>query len=324
MTKSILIEAIIEKCKSHSPLTDIEYDTLAKILNLIYGDYKEEDKMEAEYPMNLLNAIRGTDNSCIPDEKSLKIISENLEYVFDNLIEAKEASILKLRCKSYYSLGEVAKIFDLTKERVRQIEARALRKLRHPSRYNKIFSGHKLLDDIEEKNNVLTLKKNELSDLITESMNHIKILSDALNNVGIDVKTNVNTEISYSLPLDEVGFSIRTYNCLKRAGYNTIKDICNATESDVMQVRNLGRRCFQEIRDKLLNYGLSFKPDDKKDNWIPKYVKEEEKDCDDCDDCDEDSGLCETCVHYNGFGNKCSAGFLCNMSMEGCKYYHET
>ena len=172
----MLMDVIIDKCKSHSSLTDIEYDTLAKVLNLIYGDYKEEDKDEVDYPMNLLNAIQGSDNSCIADEKSLKIISENLDYVFDNLMEAKEASILKLRCKSHYSLSEVAKIFDLTKERVRQIEVRALRKLRHPSRYNKIFNGHKLLDDIEEKNNVLTLKKNELSDLITESMNHIKIL----------------------------------------------------------------------------------------------------------------------------------------------------
>ena len=324
MTKSMLMDVIIDKCKSHSSLTDIEYDTLAKVLNLIYGDYKEEDKDEVDYPMNLLNAIQGSDNSCIADEKSLKIISENLDYVFDNLMEAKEASILKLRCKSHYSLEEVAKIFDLTKERVRQIEVRALRKLRHPSRYNKIFNGYKLLDDIEEKNNVLILKKNELSDLITESMNHIKILTDALNNIGIEVKTNVKTEINYSLPLDEVGFSVRTYNCLKRAGYNTVKDICNVTESDIKNVRNLGHKGVIEIRDKLLSLGLSFKSEDDKDNWVPEYVKEAYDNNDEENEYyDEDGGLCETCIHYNGFGNICNKGFLCSLSTEGCNHYYE-
>ena len=348
MADNFMIKVITDKCKNHSALTNIEYDELAKLLELLYGDLNNKDDknidIDIEYPMNLIYCIFGYKNEiAINDAKSIKEVEANIEYILDNLMEAKEANILRMRFRGKLSLGEIAKGFGVTRERIRMIENKALRKMRHPMRAKAIFSPFKLSQEIKEKTDVLTLKKNELSDLITESMNHIKILSDALNNIGIEVKTNVKTEISYSLPLDEVGFSVRTYNCLKRGGYNTIKDICNATESDVMQVRNLGRRSFQEIRDKLLSYGLSFKSDNEKDNYIEE--KEHTNICDECDnryECqlgehdkeackdfvpdeyyDEDSGLCETCVHYNGFGNKCSGGFLCNTSMEGCKYYHE-
>lgn len=368
MSDNFMMNVIMDKCKNHSTLTNIEYDELAKILNLLYGDLNDKDDkdcdIDVEYPMNLIYCIFGYKKEiAINDAKSIKEVETNIEYILDNLMEAKEANVLRMRFRGKLTLEEIAKGFGVSKERIRIIENKALRKMRHPMRAKAIFSPFRLSQEIKEKTDVLTLKKNELSDLITESMNHIKILSDALNNIGIEVKTDVKTEISYSLPLDEVGFSVRTYNCLKRGGYNTIKDICNATELDVMQIRNLGRRSLQEIRDKLLSYGLSFKSDDEQDNLVDEYSNirnkvlnhvlssksDDEKEhiniCDNCDnryECqlgeqgkeacedfvtgeyyDDDGGLCENCVHFNGFGNKCTAGFLCNTSVEGCKYYHE-
>ena len=53
--------------------------------------------------------------------------------------------------------------------------------------------------------------------------------------------------------------SVRSYNCLKRAGINTIEDLTNKTEDEMMKVRNLGRKSLDEVLGKLHEVGLSLK-----------------------------------------------------------------
>ena len=64
------------------------------------------------------------------------------------------------------------------------------------------------------------------------------------------------------LPLDELEFSIRTYNCLKRAGINTLGELCDRTPEDMFKVRNLGRKSLEEVLAKLQEYHLSLKDAD--------------------------------------------------------------
>lgn len=61
------------------------------------------------------------------------------------------------------------------------------------------------------------------------------------------------------MDLDELEISVRAYNCLKRSGINTIEDLCNLTEDDIMRVRNLGRRSFMEVLNVMKDNGLKFK-----------------------------------------------------------------
>lgn len=62
-----------------------------------------------------------------------------------------------------------------------------------------------------------------------------------------------------NLPIEEIGFSIRTYNCLKRARKSTVQDLTGMTESDYQKIRNLGAKSTLEIKEKLKTLGLSFK-----------------------------------------------------------------
>jgi DNA-directed RNA polymerase subunit alpha len=55
---------------------------------------------------------------------------------------------------------------------------------------------------------------------------------------------------------------VRSYNCLKRAGINTVEDLTNKTEADMMKVRNLGRKSLDEVVQKLKTLGLTLKPTD--------------------------------------------------------------
>ncbi len=58
---------------------------------------------------------------------------------------------------------------------------------------------------------------------------------------------------------EELDLSVRSFNCLKRAGINTIEDLCNRTIKDMIKVRNLGRKSLEEVRSKLESLGLTFK-----------------------------------------------------------------
>ena len=59
-------------------------------------------------------------------------------------------------------------------------------------------------------------------------------------------------------PIEEVEFSVRAYNCLKRAGIHTVQDLVNKKEGEVTKIRNLGKKSLKEVLDKVEESGLSF------------------------------------------------------------------
>jgi DNA-directed RNA polymerase subunit alpha len=61
------------------------------------------------------------------------------------------------------------------------------------------------------------------------------------------------------MTIDELELSVRSYNCLKRAGINTVGELCNKTSEDMMKVRNIGRKSLEEVLAKLKELGLSLR-----------------------------------------------------------------
>ena len=64
------------------------------------------------------------------------------------------------------------------------------------------------------------------------------------------------------MTIAELDFSVRSFNCLKRAGINTVEDLINTSEEDMMKVRNLGRKSLEEVLAKLKELGLQLNPSD--------------------------------------------------------------
>ena len=95
-----------------------------------------------------------------------------------------------------------------------------------------------------------------------------KVLSEHLNSF-IDLSENAKTaeimvekednekEKVLEMNIDELELSVRSYNCLKRAGINTVEELTNRTSEDMMKVRNLGRKSLDEVLAKLKELGLS-------------------------------------------------------------------
>ena len=73
----------------------------------------------------------------------------------------------------------------------------------------------------------------------------------------IVVKENDEKEKILDMNIDELELSVRSYNCLKRAGINTVEELTNKTSEDMMKVRNLGRKSLEEVLAKLKELGLS-------------------------------------------------------------------
>lgn len=61
------------------------------------------------------------------------------------------------------------------------------------------------------------------------------------------------------MTIEELDLSVRSYNCLKRAGINTVQELANKTEQEMIKVRNLGRKSLEEVKIKLQELELGFK-----------------------------------------------------------------
>ena len=63
----------------------------------------------------------------------------------------------------------------------------------------------------------------------------------------------------FDMTVEELDLSVRSFNCLKRAGINTVEELINKTEDEMMKVRNLGVKSLEEVQAKLASLGLSLK-----------------------------------------------------------------
>ena len=92
---------------------------------------------------------------------------------------------------------------------------------------------------------------------------HFNIVTD-LNSIsdvsGLMAEKKVDT-ITKTLetPIEEIEFSVRAYNCLKRAGINTVQDLISKKEIEVTKIRNLGKKSLKEVIDKVKEMGLKFR-----------------------------------------------------------------
>lgn len=88
-------------------------------------------------------------------------------------------------------------------------------------------------------------------------------LSEVAKNTQVMIeKEETKKERVLEMPIEELELSVRSYNCLKRAGIFTVEDLTNKTESHLMKVRNLGRKSLEEVINKVKSLGLTFKDED--------------------------------------------------------------
>lgn len=75
-------------------------------------------------------------------------------------------------------------------------------------------------------------------------------------------KEETHKEKMLEMTIEELDLSVRSYNCLKRAGINSVQELTDRSEADMMKVRNLGRKSLEEVKVKLTDLGLSLRKED--------------------------------------------------------------
>ena len=94
--------------------------------------------------------------------------------------------------------------------------------------------------------------------VLSEHLNLFINLSEAAQSASIIAEKKTEEPVSKTdMSIDELELSVRSYNCLKRAGINTVKELCKKTPEEMMKVRNLGRKSLEEVLAKLKELGLT-------------------------------------------------------------------
>ena len=130
------------------------------------------------------------------------------------------------------------------------------------TRVGQITDYDKLTLDVYTKG---TLDPDEAVSLAAKVLSeHLKLFIDLSENaktaeVMIEKEDNEKEKV-LEMNIDELELSVRSYNCLKRAGINTVEELCNRTSEDMMKVRNLGRKSLEEVLAKLKELGLQLNP----------------------------------------------------------------
>ena len=99
--------------------------------------------------------------------------------------------------------------------------------------------------------------------IMIEHLNIVTNLSEIADVTGImNAKQEDSKTKKLETSIDDLDFSVRAYNCLKRAGVNTLGDLTSKSEVEMMKIRNLGKKSLKEVIDKIKDMGLRFREDD--------------------------------------------------------------
>lgn len=208
--------------------------------------------IEAPWPYNLLDDLinpygQARWDSVINDDQLA-----GLEYAISTLDDRTQKLIY-----GYYrdgmTLHEVAQANGITAERVRQIVAKGVRFLRHPMKRKFVelgLEGAKAKNDYDRRMLEISQDMEVLSELEASLRARYVALGTALamlpNNSEIQ-KASVK-----SAPIDELDLTVRSWNCLRRAGIKTVGDACEAAkEGRLTKIRALGRKSLDEILTKI-------------------------------------------------------------------------
>jgi DNA-directed RNA polymerase subunit alpha len=112
-----------------------------------------------------------------------------------------------------------------------------------------------------------SIRPDEATSLSAKILNdHLRLfigLTESLSDVEIMVdKEEQQKDKILEMTIEELDLSVRSYNCLKRAGINTVEELIQRNEEDMMKVRNLGKKSLEEVVNKLAELGLSLRKDE--------------------------------------------------------------
>lgn len=197
-----------------------------------------------EFPYNLLTAIKAQ-TELVPPSTMTADRTRGLQYALSTL-EPREYEILMFRYADCLSLPEIGGHFDRSPERIRQIEQKALRKLRMPSRWNYIKLGVAGYWQFR--------KKSYYDQGYTHGYKAGYEMGRKDERTGREQAYEDNPDMN--LTIENLNLSTRAYQCLRKLVCHKIGDVAQKEADDIWRTRNMGKKTADEIAQALRNHGI--------------------------------------------------------------------
>ncbi len=250
-------------------LDGVYEDIMTIILNLkgvVFKNYSNETKVvhlnvEKEGEITAGDITHDADIEIINKDKVLAHLSEGAKLDMDITITNGRGYVTSEENKRIYGInkpGEIA--VDSNYSPIEKIAYS-----REDARVGQNETYDKLILDVWTDGSIKPEEAVALASKIL--IEHFQILTDlsAIADVsGMMIeKTEDPKAKALETPIEDLDFSVRAYNCLKRDGIHTIQDLVNRSESDMMKIRNLGKKSLKEVLDKIRELGLVLREEEK-------------------------------------------------------------
>lgn len=204
-----------------------------------------------EWPYNFISVL----------EFNVENVIEHFEERYDALYEKgtitpREKDILDKKYKDVKTLEEVGNEIGVTKERVRQIISKAVRKLRHRQSFFEC-------GDYEHPEKVA---KEKVKQLIEEQKQ--RWTYESAKKFIEEYESTHQQELNSELLIEELDLSVRSCNCLRRAGIKTVEELANKHIRDMYKIKNLGRKSLKEVVIAMNNLGFEIKGQEEFGVWV--------------------------------------------------------
>lgn len=235
-----------------------------------YTKAAHREDISSQYPQNIFRAIFGTPIDPETHEEIGQMLGDRgaleIAMVLANLSD-REAEVLRYRYQKNKTYEELTDVFGIGRERIRQIEAKALRRMRKPvvTRLLRMGANGWLKDLVESEANRIAEERipREVSKQISERLEWARERLMEREAEELEMALNGDPDpkviLAENITVDEMELSVRSYNCLRRAGYNTVADIIAKTYDELKCIRNLGKKSLEEIINKVNELGFKIK-----------------------------------------------------------------
>ena len=262
---SVKIDGVLHEFQTIEGVVEDVTTIILNLKNVVIKKHCEEDKI-IRLNATTEGVVRAGDFECDPD----------VEIINKDLVIANIAKGGKLIMEMNVSSGKGYVRADDNKELLsdRKIGVIAIDSLYSPiervayevedARVGQSENYDKLIIDVWTNSSIKPEEAIALaSRILIEHLEIVANLNNIANVTGLMKEKAEDPKVkALETPIEELDFSVRAYNCLKRAGVHTLQDLVNKSDAEVMKIRNLGKKSLKEVLDKVKELDLNLKDED--------------------------------------------------------------
>ena len=259
---SVKIDGVLHEFQTIEGVVEDVTTIILNLKNVVIKKHCEEDKI-IRLNATTEGVVRAGDFECDPD----------VEIINKDLVIANIAKGGKLIMEMNVSSGKGYVRADDNKELLsdRKIGVIAIDSLYSPiervayevedARVGQSENYDKLIIDVWTNSSIKPEEAIALaSRILIEHLEIVANINNIANVTGLMKEKAEDPKVkALETPIEELDFSVRAYNCLKRAGVHTLQDLVNKSDAEVMKIRNLGKKSLKEVLDKVKELDLNLK-----------------------------------------------------------------